>query len=349
MRVFSSLMHRHHHPANFFAFGAFLDFTPDIPDRAEQILATLTAEGHEIVAATNRGREAIAEVHSPDYLDYLRTAWGAYNEARDEMGMTDLGTSREVYPLIFPVRGMDHGYPSSIVGRAGFHSSDMWMPLGAESWKAIEASANLAVDAADAVVGGDRAAYALCRPSGHHASFERGGGNCYLNNAAIAAEFLRTHVARVALVDIDVHHGNGTQDLFYDRDDVLFVSLHCDPNECYPYFAGYTHERGTRRGTGFNVNLPLPLMSGDEPYLEAVDAAVPRIGAFTPDVLVVSLGVDGHRDDPSRALALGTACFSRVGERLAELGVPTVLIQEGGYNLDTIGECVSAVLAGFEA
>jgi len=214
--------------------------------------------------------------------------------------------------------------------------------------ESMTASANLAVAAADAVLSGDRRAYALCRPSGHHAFANKGGGNCYLNNTAIAARYLRRGMKRVAVVDIDVHHGNGTQGVFYDRADVLFVSLHCDPDDCYPLYAGYDAERGTGAGHGYNINLPLPPRSGDSRYLEALETACPKISSFAPDALVVSLGVDAHEDDLSQGLALTSDGFKRIEARLAVLGLPTVLVQEGGYNLETIGTCVSNVLGEFD-
>lgn len=349
MKAFYSAIHSNHSPQQFFAFGRFLDFTPDRPDRAERILARLKRDGHQFLDAPDFGLQPIAAVHWPDYLDYLSDAWAAFNASAEEQMGTGFEAGPDVYPLIFPVRGMNHRYPSSALGRAGYHASDLWMPIGKESWSAIGASANLAVAAADAVLSGESAAYALCRPSGHHASFERGGGNCYLNNAAIAAQYLlHKGVKRLALIDIDVHHGNGTQDIFYERSDVLFLSLHCDPNDCYPYYAGYDAERGSGDGWGYNINLPLPAQSANGPYAAAMDTALRKIDAYAPDALVVSLGVDGHEADPSRALSLTFDGFSMIGKRLSSLNLPTVLIQEGGYNLDTIGDCVSAVLSGFE-
>jgi acetoin utilization deacetylase AcuC-like enzyme len=251
-------------------------------------------------------------------------------------------------PYVFPVRGMEHGYPTSIIGRAGYHAHDLRMPIGRHIWDAAAASANLAVEAAHRVLGGAPLAYALCRPSGHHAFADMGGGNCYLNNAAIAAEVLRRGHARVAIVDVDVHHGNGTQGIFWRRSDVLFVSPHRDPIDDHPFFSGHAHERGEGEGLGFTLNLPLPAHSGDDVVLAALETACARIVAHAAGALVVSLGVDAHEDDPTRGLAVTEAGFRLIGERLSALGLPTVIVQEEGYNPDTIGRLVTSALAGFE-
>ncbi|QUD89616.1 histone deacetylase family protein [Phenylobacterium montanum] len=349
MKVFYSAEHANHSPESFYIWGQIIAFTPDPPARAENILEALKRDSHLVLEAPPYGLRPIAEVHTPEYLEYLQTAWAAWRKAAEPALATGLLThSGDAYPLIFPVRGVDARYPSSALGRAGYHASDLWMPIGEQSWEAIAASANLAVAAAEAVLMGERSAYALCRPSGHHADKDRGGGNCYLNNAAIAAQHLRSGIGRVAVIDIDSHHGNGTQRIFYDRDDVLFISIHCDPDDCYPYFVGYDQERGEGRGHGYNLNLPLPHHAGDATFLAALETACARIAAYAPDALVVSLGVDGHEADPTDELKVTFDGFSSAGARLGRLGVPTVLVQEGGYNLDTIGSCVTTVLAGFE-
>lgn len=349
MKVFYSPDHAEHHPAQFYIWGQFTDFTPDPPERADQTLAFLKQDGHTILEARSHGLRPVADIHTPEYIEYLSTAWASWQEAgRKELAPLLGSPGRDVYPLMYPVSRIDKRYPSSIVARAGYHAADMWMPIGEKTWEAALASANLAVEAADTVLRGEKMAYALCRPSGHHTYSDRGGGNCYLNNAAIAAQYLLRGMKRVALIDIDVHHGNGTQGIFYHRDDVLFISLHCDPDDCYPYFVGYDSERGEGAGLGYNLNLPLPKLSGDEPFLKALETACNRVTAYAPDALVVSLGVDGHEADLNQALRLTFDGFWRAGARLGALGLPSVLIQEGGYNLDTIGRCVGSVLAGFE-
>ena len=349
MKVFHTAAHANHSPDTFYIWGQFLTFTPDPPARADNILAALKRDGHTLLEASQYGLRPIADIHTPEYLEYLKTAWAAWRKAAEPaLASGLLADARDVYPLIFPDRGVESRYPSSIVARAGFHASDLWMPIGERSWEAIAASANLAAAAADAVLKGERFAYALCRPSGHHADKDRGGGNCYLNNAAIAAQYLRSAVGRVAILDIDVHHGNGTQRIFYDRDDVLFVSIHCNPDDCYPYFVGYDHERGAGRGHGYNLNLPLPKHTSDDGFLAAIETACARISAYAPDALVLSLGVDGHEADLTDEMKVTLSGFRAAGARLGRMGLPTVIVQEGGYNLDTIGSCVATVISGLE-
>ncbi len=248
VKVFFSPHHAGHRPGQTFRHGRIVA-NRDLPARADNILAALRADGHALQRASAHGLKPVAAIHTPEYLDFLETAWREWRKID--------GASEDVFPYIFPVRGMDNAYPSSIVGRAGYHMHDCWAPIGEHTWTIAVDSANLAVEAASQVTGGEAAAYALCRPSGHHAFADMGGGNCFLNNAAIAAQHLRGSYARVALIDVDVHHGNGSQGIFYRRDDVLFVSLHRDPVDYHPYFAGHAHERGEGRGLGFNLNLPL--------------------------------------------------------------------------------------------
>lgn len=339
MKVFHSPHHAGHRPAQTFRHGRIVT-NRDLPARADNILAALRVDGHALFDAAPHGPKPIAAIHTPEYLDFLEHAWREWRKIE--------GASDDVFPYIFPVRGMDHAYPASIVGRAGYHMHDCWAPIGEHTWAVAADSANLAVEAAVRVIGGEAAAYALCRPSGHHAFTDMGGGNCFLNNAAIAAEQLRQRFARVALIDVDVHHGNGSQGIFYRRDDVLFVSLHRDPVDYHPYFAGHAHERGEGRGLGFNLNLPLPKGAGDIAFLAALEAGCARIAAFQAEALVVSLGVDAHEADPTEGLKVTFDGFRRIGARLAALKLPTVLVQEGGYNMDTIARCVASALAGFE-
>ncbi len=201
--------------------------------------------------------------------------------------------------------------------------------------------------AARLVRDGADAAYALCRPPGHHAYADMAGGFCFLNNTAIAAQDLVATGRRVAILDVDVHHGNGTQGIFYRRADVLTVSLHADPLRFYPFFWGYAAERGEGEGLGANLNIPLPRGTGDAAYLEALARAMRRIRAFAPDALVVALGLDAHEGDPFKGLAITTGGFGRIGAAVRGLGLPTVLVQEGGYLSDDLGANLAAFLQGF--
>jgi acetoin utilization deacetylase AcuC-like enzyme len=278
-------------------------------------------------------------VHGADYLTFLETAHRRWRELP--------GAGPEVVPNIHPVRRAG-GYPVSVIGQAGWHMTDTACPITAESWPAIQASANSAVHAAELMMAGVPAAYALCRPPGHHAYADMAGGFCYLNNTAIAAQHLRRKASRVAIVDVDLHHGNGTQGIFYARADVLTVSVHADPSAFYPFFWGYAEERGEGAGAGFNLNLPLPIGSGDEAFLAALDNGLARVREFAPDALVVALGLDAYANDPLAGLAVSTAGFEVIGRRLASLGLPTVLVQEGGYPQDDLGRNLVAFLSGFE-
>ncbi len=208
---------------------------------------------------------------------------------------------------------------------------------------------NVALSAAEAIHAGERAAFALARPPGHHASRDVFGGYCYLNNIAIAAQWLADKGLRTAVLDVDYHHGNGTQSIFYGRDDVLFVSIHADPGFAYPHYLGFADERGEGMGEGANLNLPLPRGTGWRDYATALDAALKRIGDFGLDVLLVSLGLDTFEADPICQFRLRTEDYLRLGEKLARLGKPTQFVFEGGYNLDALAENTCNVLEGFES
>jgi len=253
-----------------------------------------------------------------------------------------------VIPNVHPA-ARSNSYPRSAVGQAGYHQADTACPIGAGTWEAAYWSAQTAVTGADLLAEGARAAYALCRPPGHHAFGDLAGGFCFLNNAGIAAERLRAGGRRAAILDVDVHHGNGTQGIFYDRDDVLTVSIHADPARFYPFFWGHADERGTGRGRGYNLNLPLARGTGDEDYLKVLDRALERVMNFGAEALVVALGLDAYVGDPFKGLAITTPGFARIGAAIAGLGIPALFVQEGGYLCAELGQNLTAVLTGFEA
>jgi acetoin utilization deacetylase AcuC-like enzyme len=217
------------------------------------------------------------------------------------------------------------------------------------TFRAAYASAQTAIAGAQDVLAGAPAAFALCRPPGHHAYADRCSGFCYLNNAGIAAEVLRGHFKRVAIVDFDTHHGDGTQQIFYARADVLYASVHTDPSAYYPHFAGYADETGAGAGEGANLNLPLPFGADDEAFVEANAKLCDKVEAFGADALVISAGWDAHRDDPRSKLAVSTVAFARLGELYGRLGLPTLIVQEGGYSLQAIGEASHAFMQAFRA
>jgi len=253
-----------------------------------------------------------------------------------------------VTPNVHPAR-YAATYPTGLAGRAGWHQFDLACPIGPHTWDAALAATEVAATATDMVLGGAREAYALCRPPGHHAYSDMAGGFCFLNNSAVAAQRLRGKHQRVAILDVDVHHGNGTQGIFFERDDVLTISIHADPNFYYPYFWGHAHEAGAGKGQGFNLNLPLPLGSPDAPWLEAGDKALMRIREFQPTALVVALGLDASESDPLQGLKVTGQGFHAMAKKIASLGLPTVLVQEGGYLSDDLGQNLVQFLSGFEA
>ncbi|MCP4329566.1 MAG: histone deacetylase family protein [Alphaproteobacteria bacterium] len=312
----------------------------EVPERAEVLLRAARSAGHEIVAAESFGATPREAVHDRDYLAFLETAherWQALENA-----------SPQIMPSIHPVRHMQ-GRPAHIVGQVGWFIADTSCPIGRGTWQAACASADAAIHAARLVQGGERAAYALSRPPGHHCYSDLAGGFCYLNNIAIAAEDMRREFDRLAIIDIDVHHGNGTQGIFYRRDDVFFASVHADPNAFYPFFAGYASETGDGPGKGTTLNKPLPLGSGDGDFMAAVDEILAAVREFAPAAVLVSLGFDASEDDPFAGLAVTTAGFGQVGTAIARLGLPLVLVQEGGYLSRSLGDNLVSFIAGVDS
>jgi acetoin utilization deacetylase AcuC-like enzyme len=340
MKILHSDAHRAHIVGQVFDMGGVRE-SRDAPERVDLLLQAAQRHGEVRGPSKDHGSAPLAAVHTPEYLDFLTVAFDEWTKLKPR--------GEKLFGHVFPVRSRNAGYPTSIIGRAGYHMHDQLAPIGPGTWRAVKASANLAADAAHHLLDGDPVVYALCRPSGHHASRDMGGGATYLNNAAIAAQVLRSRYARVALIDVDVHHGNGTQEIFYDRDDVLFVSLHRDPIDYHPYFFGHACERGEGAGLGYTLNLPLAAGADDDAYLATLGEAIKRILLFSPEALVVSLGLDGHKDDPSQGLSLTYAGFERIGAALAGLSLPTVLVQEGGYNLDHLAGSLDGFLTGFKA
>jgi acetoin utilization deacetylase AcuC-like enzyme len=329
---------KRHYPRHFLSSGA-LQPNPEQPERIDALLSGAESAGLSVVEPDDHGNGPIAAVHSSEYLRFLthiHTRWQRIPNA-----------SAEVIPNIHP----DHrnaGYPKSAVGQAGYHMMDTSCPVSAETFDSAYWSANSAVHAAGLVANGERAAYALCRPPGHHACTDLAGGFCYLNNTAIAAQWLRERGHRPAILDVDLHHGNGTQSIFYRRADVLTVSIHADPVRYYPFFWGHAAERGEGDGLGANLNLPLPRGTGDDGFLAALDSALERISLFGADVLVVALGLDAYEGDPFAGLAITTGGFGRIAARCAALDLPTLLVQEGGYLCPQLGDNLEAFLSPFK-
>ena len=316
----------------------------EVPARADYVLEELTRRRLGAIDTPAEVDEAaLARVHAPRYLDFLAGAWDEW------VALDPANAQRDALPSYWPIRSFRHDVlPASFPARMGLFSYDAGTPLTAGTWAAARAGAGCALAAASHVLQGERAAFALTRPPGHHAGADFFGGYCFLNNAAIAAQALRdAGVERVAVLDIDYHHGNGTQAIFYGRADVQFTSIHGDPHTEYPYYLGYADEQGAVAGLGFNRNLPLARGTGFAAWREALHSALAGIATFKPGALVVSLGLDTFEGDPIAGFKLATPDYLRIGEDLARAGLPTVFVFEGGYAVAEVGVNAVNVLEGF--
>ena len=308
--------------------------------RVEQLLVAVSRLGLPTAPAPDHGMASIAAVHDAGYLHFLETAFSRW-QATPMAGPA-------VRPFAYAVRQMQRR-PDHIVGQAGYYLSGFTVPVLQGMWHAAKSSAHVAVEGARRILGGAREAYSLCRPSGHHTYADLAGGFCYLNNAAIAAQVLVEGGAKPAILDVDVHHGNGTQGILYERDDVFFCSVHGDPRELYPWYAGYADETGMGRGLGCNLNLPLAAGTGDAGYVAAIETGLASIKRFGASVLIVSLGFDAHAGDPTANLAVTAEGFRTIGQCMGSFGLPTLLVQEGGYIVERLADNLTAFLDGFLA
>jgi len=343
MRAFYHPEQALHDPQQFMRAGK-IETPKDLPVRTERFLGALARLGVPVETPVRDQPDARTAVHTPGFVRYLETAWERWQQLPNP--------GIEVWPNTFPYwsgrpdwRARPECPAGHIIAQTGWYLGDLSVSLGPHSWASIRASSNTAIAAADAVVDGHSPVYALCRPSGHHARADRASGFCFLNNTAMAAARLRSRFDRVAILDVDAHHGDGSQQIFYDRPDVLTISIHADPNNYYPFFTGYDHERGVDEGEGFNVNLPLAHGSNGQVMLAAVDRAVEAIARFQAGALVIALGFDAHARDPIGVLKLEVEDFAAIAARVKTLGVPTLIVQEGGYAIDVIADCLAAFLS----
>ena len=281
----------------------------------------------------NFGEGPIRAVHDTDFVNYLKSM------------CLELPPGETLYPYVFPIRRPERP-PHPRIRRAGYYCIDTFTPLNREAYRAARAAVNVALSGAEAILGGDPLVYALVRPPGHHAERDTYGGFCYFCNGAIAAQYLAERVGKVAILDVDYHHGNGQQDIFYDRGDVLTVSIHGHPSFAYPYFTGFADETGQGDGVGCNVNLPLPESVADPKYLETLDEAIRLIRIFRPEALVVSLGLDIAKADPTGTWSVTADGLEEIGRRIGALRYPTLLVQEGGYNIRFLGRNAARWLTG---
>ncbi len=341
MLTIHSDLHRKHHGRYELMDG---EFHPPVekPERVEQIIGAVRERGFGDIREPDAHADAwVGQIHTRDYVEFLRTAWDAWRAVHGDI---------DALPLNWPARHMRDIRPTAIDGLLGYYSLDAASPIMAGTWEAINSSADVALTGAATIAAGESRAFSLCRPPGHHAASDSLAGYCYFNNAALAAQYLRTHgFGRVAIIDVDYHHGNGTQTIFEARSDVLFISIHADPFQEFPYFLGHAEETGVGAGEGYNLNLPLRWGTDwDGGYARALDTACSRIAEYGADAVVVSLGVDTYEGDPISRFCLKAADFPRVGQMLRGLERPTLFVMEGGYAVDALGQNVCSVLEGFE-
>ena len=346
MRVFFSHKHQFHSPQSFISRGRVIE-SPEKPQRANILEKAASSAGHDLIHAKEYGDKPIKAIHQEEYVNFLKTAWLTWKDLPD--------SGDEIIPNVHPGRNMNAS-PNSIISLSGYYQADTACPIGKGTYEGIVASSDVAVSGAYAIMNdikngsSKNFAYSLCRPPGHHAFADQAGGFCFLNNAAIAAQFcLDNGAKRVAILDVDVHHGNGTQGIFYHRSDVFTISLHGDPLFYYPFFAGHADEVGSDEGTEYNLNYPLPRGTNDEDYLRTLNKAVDKVTTYQPDVLIVALGLDASIYDPLAFLSITTDGFFEIGKAIGDAGIPTLLIQEGGYISPVLGDNLAATLGGFDS
>ncbi|MFN0263554.1 histone deacetylase family protein [Tepidamorphus sp. 3E244] len=339
MKTFFSEDHRRHFPQAELSSGQFV--TPfERPARVEYVLERL--RGRDFSTPLDPGpchTGVLEKVHDKGYLDFLKTAWADWIAA---------GHRGELIPTMFPARRMQQRRPNDIDGKAGYYAMASETAITRGTWRAALSSCACAQAAQRAIVKGDDAAFALCRPPGHHAAIDMFGGYCFLNNAAVAAQmFIDAGAERAAVLDIDFHHGNGTQDIFYERGDVFFASLHGQPEDAFPHFLGYADETGQGAGEGANANFPMPPGTAYDVWSQALDRALDAIRNHGTEALVVSLGTDAFKNDPISFFKLESDDFTDCGRRIAGLGIPAMFVMEGGYAIEAVGINAVNVLEGF--
>ena len=311
------------------------------PSRAQIVLdAIQSAKIGPILKPTNYGTKPVLAVHDVDFVKFLTNVWQEWKSS---------GYKGEAIPTVWPVRRMQQRIPNFIDGKLGYYSMAAETSITQGTWTAALVANDVALSGAAIIATGERGAFALCRPPGHHAAHDMFGGYCFLNNAAIAAQWLLdSGFHKVSILDVDFHHGNGTQDIFYERDDVLFCSIHGDPKEAFPHFLGYSDERGQGVGKGFNHNYPMPRGTTFAEYKISLQHSLNHISDFQGNALVVSVGVDTFENDPISFFRLQRQDYAILGEMISSLHLPTLFVLEGGYDLKEMGENIVSVLRGFE-
>ncbi len=343
MITFFSAQHGRHAPRYEFFRGERVPCF-ETPSRADIVHREVAARGHRVCAPTSDSRDLLEQIHTPRYLSFLESAWDQW------LALDPANAASQPFPSVWPIRTLRADVePINFTARLGLYSMDNGTPLSAGAWAAAKAGADAAASAAAVVASGERSAFCATRPPGHHAGPDFMGGYCFLNNAAVAAQaFRESGCARVAILDVDYHHGNGTQTLFYDRADVFFVSIHGDPRMEYPFYLGHADETGAGPGWGFNLNLPLPAGTTSAEWLAALDAACARIERYRADALVVSLGLDTFVGDPLSKFALQAGDYRKLGARIRRIALPAVFILEGGYAAAELGVNAANVLDAYD-
>jgi len=325
-----------HHPQTYLSRGQMRK-PQEIPERVDGILAGLKQLKLAVHEPLDHGLAPLLAVHDADYLAFLKSAHAQWMAVGEDWG-------NEVMSNVY----VRHPNPSrGILAQAARYLADGSCPVGPNTWASAYWAAQSAVSAAEALLAGEQKAYALCRPPGHHARRDAAGGFCYINNAAVAAEHLRQKFKRVAILDTDMHHGQGVQEIFYGRNDVLYVSVHGDPTNFYPVVAGFDDEHGEGLGEGFNVNFPMPHGSSEQVFFDKLALAIDKVNEYKPDALVLALGFDVYKDDPQTKVAVTTEGFGRLGASIAGLNLPMLVIQEGGYHLGSMAENTVSFFSGF--
>lgn len=313
----------------------------ECPERVQYVVDRINQTGlGEVIPPRDFGIEPVQRVHDAKFIEFLQTCWTEWKAE---------GFNGEAIPTSIPARGMQQRIPRNISGKMGYYAMAMETSINEGTWAAARISANIALTAQLQLSRGNDSVFALCRPPGHHAASDLYGGYCFINNAAVSAQAsLDQGAKRVAILDVDFHHGNGTQSIFFDRSDVLFLSLHGHPEDAFPHFLGYGDEIGESSGEGYNCNYPLRPNTNYEVWSEALLDACKKIRKYDPDVLVISLGVDTFEGDPISFFRLKSDDFKRYGGIIAGLDLPTLFVMEGGYAVEEIGVNTVNVLTGFE-
>ncbi len=329
-------------------FGGLLVPPYENPSRADIILERVNSENlGEVSAPSEFGMEPVLALHDAGFVEFLRVAWDEWSQTEYE---------GEIIPICWPARRMSKRIPDFINGKVGYYALSSETSINEGTWEAALASKDVALSGAELLLKGIetetsamKGVFSLCRPPGHHAAFDMFGGYCFLNNAAIAAQWFRDNgIERVAILDVDFHHGNGTQDIFYKREDVLYLSLHGDPRDAFPHFTGYPEETGQDAGTGTTYNCPLPPGTQFKTWCDKLKESLTKIDQFGAEVLVVSLGVDTFEKDPISFFKLKSDDFLSIGKLIADLNIPTLFVMEGGYDIKELGINVVNVLQAFE-